>query len=221
MKILLVEDESLVALELAETIKGFGYELPAYATTSKMARSYMEKERFDLLLMDINLNESSDGIDLYRGFDQDVPVIYLTAYKDEGTITKAVSTDPLGYLVKPINSDELNAVLKLAAYKIEGRRNYPADDNMIPIGEGYRFDTREEKLFYRDAFIPLSQNELKLLQLLIDARGQFVSFKTIEEEIWRDRVVSDSALRTLIYRLRSKLEYKLIENEFKYGIRLS
>lgn len=220
MKILLVEDESLVALELAETIKSFGYEMPSYATTSTMAQRYMKSESIDLLLMDINLKESIDGIDLYKGFNQNVPVIYLTAYKDEETIAKAVSTDPIGYLVKPINSDELKAALKIAVNKMDNVKESQRTDNLFHIGEEYYFDRYEEKLFYRDTFIPLSQNELKLLKLLIDARGQVVTFKTIEDEIWSDKVISDSALRTLIYRLRSKLEYKLIENEFKHGIRL-
>lgn len=220
MKILLVEDESLVALELAATIKSFGYDEPDYATTAAMAQKYIESKHIDLVLMDINLKEAIDGIDLYRGFAQDIPVIYLTAYKDEETIAKAVSTDPLGYLVKPINSDELNAALKIAVHKIQNRQSTPHNSTLYHIGEAYFFDTYEEKLFYHDTFIPLSQNELKLLKLLIEARGRIVTFKTVEDEIWGGKVISDSALRTLVYRLRSKLEYKLIENEFKYGIRL-
>lgn len=220
LKTLIVEDESLVALELAETIKSLGYEVAGYATTSDMAKEYLKTQEVDLLLMDINLNESIDGIDLYRHFETEVPVIYLTAYKDEETISKAIATGPLGYLVKPINLDELNAVLKLAVYKMQNRPENTQTANRIAIGGEYYFDTYEEKLFYGDAFISLSQNELKLLRLLIDAKGQFVTFTTLEDEIWRDKVVSDSALRTLIYRLRSKLEYKLIENEFKYGVRL-
>ena len=220
MKILLVEDESLVALELAETVKGFGYEVAGYATTSKMAKEYMQTGKIDLVLMDINLKEPIDGIDLYKSFNQNIPVIYLTAYKDEETIAKAVSTDPLGYLVKPINNDELKAVLKLAVYKMENGTAGKLDNNFLPIGGEYFFDAYEEKLFYHDKFIPLSQNELKLLKLLIASKGQVVSFKTIEDEIWSSKVVSNSALRTLIYRLRSKLEYKLIENEFRYGVKL-
>ena len=220
MKILIVEDESLVALELEETIREFGYDVAGYATSSKMAKEYIDTNTIDLILMDINLKEAIDGIDLYKSFNTSIPVIYLTAYKDEETIGKAVSTDPLGYLVKPINRDELKAVLKLALYKME---NGPADKNgnsFLNIGGEYFFDAYEEKLFYQDKFIPLSQNELKLLKLLIESKGQVVSFKTIEDEIWSNKVVSNSALRTLIYRLRSKLEYKLIENEFKYGVKL-
>lgn len=220
LKILIIEDESLVALELAETVKSLGYEVAGYATTSDMAKEYLKSREVDLLLMDINLNETIDGIELYRDFNSEIPVIYLTAYKDEDTIDKAVSTEPLGYLVKPINLDELNAVLKLAMYKMISRPENIQKDNRLAIGEEYYFDTYEQKLFYGETFISLSQNELKLLKLLIDSKSQVVTFRSIEDEIWRDRVVGDSALRTLIYRLRSKLEYKLIENEFNHGIRL-
>ncbi|MGB5965876.1 MAG: response regulator [Sulfurimonadaceae bacterium] len=220
MKILIVEDESLVALELEMTLKGFGYDVVGYATTSKMAKDYVDTNNIDLILMDINLKEAIDGIDLYQSFNKNIPVIYLTAYKDEKTISKAVATNPLGYLVKPINSDELNALLKLAVYKMKNESTSKNKNNFLDIGEKYFFDEYEDKLFYQETFIPLSQNELKLLKLLIESKGQVVSFKTIEDEIWSNKVVSNSSLRTLIYRLRSKLEYKLIENEFKYGIKL-
>jgi len=220
LKTLIIEDESLLALELAETVKSLGYEVAGYATTSSMAKEYLKTQAVDLLLMDINLNEPIDGIDLYRQLKTEAPVIYLTAYKDEETINKAITTDPLGYLVKPINLDELNAVLKLAAYKIQNRPESTPNANRLAIGGAYTFDMDEEKLFDGDTFISLSQNELKLLKLLIDAKGQFMTFTTLENEIWRDKIVSDSALRTLIYRLRSKLKYDLIENKFNYGVRL-
>ncbi len=220
LRILVVEDESLVALEITETIKSFGYSEVCYATNSEMAKSLLQERAFDLILMDINLNEERDGIELYQSLSLSTPIIYLTAYKDEVTIHRAVTTNPLGYLIKPHKEDELKALLLLAQYKIKTSTAQPISSQDVDLGEGYSFDTQEQKLFYNNIFVHLGKKELQLLQLLISAKGNFVSYYTIEHEIWGSDEVSSSTIRTLIYRLRSKLEHKLIDNEAGYGIGL-
>lgn len=215
LNILVIENESLVALEITQTIQEFGFNQVEYATTPNMAKDILAKNPINLILMDINLGKSINGIDLYKSLDIDIPIIYLTAYKDNSTISKAIGTNPLGYLIKPINSDELNALLRLAQYKIS------TQNNKIELGEGYYFNTKENKIFYKNRFIHLGTKELKLLKLLILAKGNFVSYYTIEQEIWGSETISSSALRTLIYRLRGKLDYKLIEVENSYGIRIN
>jgi len=214
LNILVVENESLVALEIMQSIQEFGYMQVEYATTIDMAKDILAQNSINLILMDINLGKEIDGIDFYKSLDIDTPIIYLTAYKDEATISKAIKTNPLGYLIKPVNSDELNALLKLAQYKLS------TQNQKIELGDGYYFDKKEDRLFYNDKFIHLGAKELKLLKLLISARGNFVSYYTIEDEIWGSESISSSSLRTLIYRLRGKLNYKLIEVENSYGVKI-
>jgi len=214
LNILVVENESLVALEIMQSIQEFGYMQVEYATTIDMAKDILAQNSINLILMDINLGKEIDGIDFYKSLDIDTPIIYLTAYKDEATISKAIKTNPLGYLIKPVNSDELNALLKLAQYKLS------TQNQKIELGDGYYFDKKEDRLFYNDKFIHLGAKELKLLKLLISARGNFVSYYTIEDEIWGSEPISSSSLRTLIYRLRGKLNYKLIEVENSYGVKI-
>jgi len=217
--ILIVENESLVALELTETIKSFGYKKVSYATNSEMTKELIEKKIFDLILMDINLNEKIDGIELYESLNIDIPIIYLTAYKDDLTINKAILTNPLGYIIKPHNDDELRAIILLAQYKINSIK-YKDKSEKLSLGDGYYFDIKEEKLFYHDIFIHLGKKELQLLKLLISARGNPVSYYRIEHEIWGSTNVNNSTLRTLIYRLRGKLTYKIINCETNYGVML-
>jgi len=213
LNILIVEDESLLALELAHSITNYGHHIVDYVTTPKQAIETFKNNTIDLLIMDINLGDTIDGIELYKTFQQKVPVIYLTAYKDDKTISKAIETEPLGYLVKPHNESELFALLKLAEIKVASLHQ------KIILGDGYSFDKEEEKLFYNSNFIKLSQKELALLELLLDAKGNIVTFSTIEYELWEDQP-SASALRTLIYRLRGKLAHKFIKTEQKHGIKL-
>jgi len=219
LNILIVENESLVAMELSQTIKLLGYNVVEYATNSTMAKEFLMKYDVNLLIMDINLEENNDGIELYKSFQTDIPVIYITAYVDDSTISKAVSTNPLAYLVKPHNEHELNALLKIAYLKIKNlyvKENSEAQ--MFTIGDGYFFHQKQNKLLFNEIWIKLTSNELKLLKLLIASKGNIVSYTLIESEIWSNEFVNSTALRMLIYRLRGKLEHKFIETAFNEGI---
>ena len=222
LNILIVEDESLVALELSNSIENLGFHVVDYVTTPKMVTEVFQKEKVDLILMDINLGDEIDGIDLYKSLNTQIPIIYLTAYQDETTISKAIGTDPLGYLIKPYNENELLALLKLATYKIHNSITKVRDTNsLLDIGEGYFYNLQDDKLYFNDMYIKLSLKETRLLKLLIEARGKVVFFSTVEDEIWQDTIPSASSDRTLIYRLRGKLQYKLITTEPHQGIKLA
>jgi len=222
LNILIVEDESLVAMELSSEVSSLGYNAVDYATNSRMAKNFFDKYDINLIIMDVNLSENIDGIDLYENLNTEVDVIYITAYKDEDTISKAILTKPVGYLVKPHNEYELQALLKMASAKINHIEvKKKMQSNVIDLSQGYSFNNKKGKLFFDSIEISLSFKELKLLKLLIKNRGELVTYKMIEEEIWENETVNNTSLRTLIYRLRSKLEHKLIESVFKNGIRLN
>ena len=222
LNILIVEDESLVAMELSSEISSLGYNVVDYATNSRMAKSFFDKYEINLIIMDVNLSEKVDGIDLYNSLGSSVDVIYITAYKDENTISKAIVTKPIGYLVKPHNEYELQALLKMASAKINHvKTKKKSVSDVLDLSQGYFFNVKKGQLFFNDIKISLSFKELKLLKLLIENRGELVTYKMIEEEIWENEAVNNTSLRTLIYRLRSKLEHKLIESVFKNGIRLN
>ncbi|MFK5938875.1 MAG: DNA-binding response regulator [Sulfurimonas sp.] len=221
LNILIVEDESLVAMSLSSSIGALGYNVVEYATNSHMAKKFLEAYDVNLILMDINLNESINGIELYESLHSDIALIYLTAYKDEDTMSKAIKTNPIGYLIKPHKDDELRAMLKLALYKIQNKEEAQVESRKyIDIGKGYLFDIEENKLLYKNKPIKLTIKETNLLKLLIDAKGRTVKFTTIEEKIWEGENVNNTSLRTLLYRLRSKLKHKLIESEFNIGLKL-
>jgi len=213
LKILIVEDESLIALELTETIKLLGYSTVNYATTLRVAKQIIDREDINLIIMDINLNSTITGVEFYKELKRPISIIYVTAYRDDLTIEEAVSTKPLGYLIKPVNDDELKVLLKIAESKV------PTTSNLIKLNDEYIFHKEEEKLFYKNEFINLGKKELKLLKLLLSANEKIVSFTQIEDEIWENQI-SSSAIRTLVYRLRSKLGQQFIETEFNYGIKL-
>ncbi|HHO64923.1 MAG TPA: DNA-binding response regulator, partial [Epsilonproteobacteria bacterium] len=121
-------------------------------------------------------------------------------------------------LLKPFRREELHSTILLGLYKAAGKEVARAD--LLALGYGYFYDLSDEKLFYGKEYIPLGKKEGKLLKILIDAEGRVVPFNVIESLIWEGALISESALRTLLYRLNNKLDHKLIETVPGYGCRL-
>lgn len=115
-RILVVEDESIVALHLRTQLMNLGYEVPEAFATGDSALHGIETSRPDLVLMDINLKGDLDGIATVSRIPpaHRVPVIYLTAYAKEATVARASATNPFGYLLKPFHERELHASIQIA-----------------------------------------------------------------------------------------------------------
>lgn len=115
-KIIIVEDERIVAFNLQQRLTKLGYEVPAIAVSSVQALHDVEKFDPDIVLMDIHIEGDVDGIDtaaVVAGKFR-VPVIYLTAYSEEATLDRARTTRPYGYLLKPFSERELHATIQMA-----------------------------------------------------------------------------------------------------------
>ena len=118
-KILIVEDEGLVALKIKKDLERMGYEVVNIFASGEEAVEGVEEARPDLILMDIKLQGEIDGIETANDISgqYDVPVIYLTAHSEEETLRRAKKTEPYGYLLKPVNEKELHIALEIALYK--------------------------------------------------------------------------------------------------------
>ncbi|WP_415398306.1 winged helix-turn-helix domain-containing protein [Sulfurimonas sp. CS5] len=92
--------------------------------------------------------------------------------------------------------------------------------NYAHLGLNYYYDSSNENFYYKNSPIKLSIKEKLLLKKLFDANRDIVSFIELEYFIWPDNSVSESSLRTLIYRLRNKLDYQLIETIPSFGVKL-
>ncbi|MEJ2150086.1 MAG: PAS domain S-box protein [Chloroflexota bacterium] len=120
-RILVVEDENVIALDLQRRLGALGYDVPAVAATGERAMAVAADLEPDLLLMDIKLQGNLDGVETARLIraQHDVPIIYMTSYTDEETIRRASGTHPYGYLVKPYSDRELRSSVEIALHKHE------------------------------------------------------------------------------------------------------
>lgn len=221
-KILIVEDESIVALDIKRTLEKLDYEITNTAFDYQGAINSVLSNKPDLILMDVNLGKSKDGIETAKKIKtfEDIPIIYLTAFSDEETISRAIQTKPVSYLIKPFKRDELKSNIMLGLYKTEEIEDVFNDENFLLIGEDYYFNKKEDRLYFKSLPINLGSKEVLLLKILLESRGQIVTIKNLETLIWGDNSISSSTLRTLIYRLRTKLEYKFVETIPYVGCRI-
>ena len=117
--ILIVEDEQIVALELADRLTRLGHSVVGLAASAEEAIEESRRLRPDLVLMDIKLQGELDGIDAAAAIrkELDTAIVYLTAFADEPTLQRAKVTQPYGYIIKPFHERELNVVIEVSLYR--------------------------------------------------------------------------------------------------------
>ncbi len=118
-RILVVEDESIVAKDIQSCLQSLGYSVPAVVSSGTEAIKKAEETNPDLVLMDIVLKGRMDGVEAAEQMRDrfHIPVIFLTAYTDEETLRRAKTTEPFGYILKPFQERELHTTIKMALYK--------------------------------------------------------------------------------------------------------
>jgi CheY-like chemotaxis protein len=118
LRILIVEDEALIAEEIQDRLGRLGFETTGAVDTADTAIQAVERTRPDLVLMDIRLKGPRDGIETagYLRQHMNIPVVYLTAHSDQATLARAKETTPLGYVLKPYQERDLLVAIEMAAH---------------------------------------------------------------------------------------------------------
>ncbi|MBN2110784.1 MAG: response regulator [Methanosarcinaceae archaeon] len=120
-RIMIVEDEKIVAMDIKDSLESFGYNVPCMASSGEDAIEMARVHCPDLILMDVVLKGDMDGIQAAEIIHDhyDIPVIYLTAYSDEKTISRAKMTGSFGHILKPFEDRELRTNIEIALQKRE------------------------------------------------------------------------------------------------------
>ena len=188
-RILIVEDEVIVAMELRDRLEDLQYTVLDNVTTGAEAIKLAQAHGPDLILMDIMLGGEMDGIEAAAEIRaaQSVPVVFLTAYSDEGTLRRAKDAAPFGYIVKPFEERELYATIEVALsqHQMEQRLQEQRDD-LLQILDGLRQGTAMTDADGQLSF--LSRTARRLLGLDEAALGTR----------WTDAFPFDDATRTAL-----------------------
>jgi two-component system cell cycle sensor histidine kinase/response regulator CckA len=130
-KVLVVEDEGLIANDIAERLETLGHEVVGIASTAEEA---LEKaSEADIILMDIRIDGEADGVETAALIRErhNVPVIFITAHADQATIDRAKQTGPFGYLVKPLAPAALNTSIEIALFKHASEKRLEERESLL------------------------------------------------------------------------------------------
>ncbi len=130
-RVMIVEDEIVVAMELEEKLRSMGYTITAIVSSGEAAVERAEETMPDLVLMDIRLHGDIDGIQAAEAIvnRQDIPVVFLTAYADDSTLQRAKRVHPFGYLIKPFSEAELRTTIEISMAKHHQFKSIEAEVN--------------------------------------------------------------------------------------------
>jgi DNA-binding NarL/FixJ family response regulator len=122
-KLLLVEDEAIISMSIEETLNKLGYNNIRTAFDAATASEYLANEKFDMVLMDINLGGGKDGIDVMNEIKKHIriPLVYITGNSDAVTVNKAKYSEPDGFIIKPFNETDLKITLELVLHKAKNK----------------------------------------------------------------------------------------------------
>lgn len=132
-KILVIEDERIVARELQQTLISMGYDVPVTVASADEALRVAAELSPDLALMDIRIAGPADGVHTANELRRvhDLPVVFLTAYSDEATLDRAMVSEPFGYLIKPVSDTELRSAVEVALQRLRGERERAARPKLL------------------------------------------------------------------------------------------
>ena len=199
-RILLVEDDAAIIRALEEYLRAEGFDTVA-AATRQQALDAMERERLDLLQLDISLPDGDGFLVCRAAKAQALPVIFLTASGDEGSVVQGLDMGADDYIAKPFRPRELVSRIR-SVLRRSGKTT-----RVVTLG-AVSVDAEKGLVTKRGVPLALSALEFRLLMAFVNHRGKLLSRNALLEEIWDagGDFVNDNTLTVYIKRLREKIE---------------
>jgi PAS domain S-box-containing protein len=154
-KILIVEDEKIVAMDIQKSLESMGYHVCAMASSGEEAVQKAGETKPDLALMDIVLKGKMDGIQTAEQLSArfKTPIVYLTAYDDDNTLQRAKITTPYAYITKPFNDRELHIAIEMALYKSQAETRIRRTEKWLAailksVGDGVIASDKEGRITF-------------------------------------------------------------------------
>ncbi len=213
-KVLMIDDDEMIATATSEYFNMFGVKT-SYVTSYADAVAFLEKHDVSLLLLDINLGETS-GFDLCRQIREnyDLPIFFISARTSDDDVLIALNIGGDDYIKKPYTLSVLLAKVKAAVARYDRLRDNPhtvrnfqqTEDGLVKlIGEVY-LNTNIHKIIADGREITLKALEYKLLYYLFANRGKVVSKDDLLRDVWEDEHINEGTIAVHIRHLREKIE---------------
>lgn len=209
MKILILEDESILALSMREFLEDCGYEVNCFSHSGEAYDAIYETV-YDLLLLDVKVLGEKNGfemLELLRKDGNKTPAIFITSLTDIDDLSRGYECGACDYIRKPFDLAEL----KLRVEQVIKLHCFSSTDERIELPFDYSYDVKKMKLTLEGQNIQLAKTEMKILELLIKQRGNVVSYEMFWEEVWGEWI-DPTNIRVQVGTLRKKLKQDFIKN---------
>lgn len=207
MKILLLEDEQMLSEAINEYLLSSGHRVTSFYDGND-ALEALQKETFDLLILDINV-PGIDGLDLLEQLHSlkiRPPAIYISALVDIEGISRAYDLGCYDYLKKPFHLKELT----LRIDKVMQSCTLP--QNHLRLSKSYGYDASTSTLMCDNVTQTLTKRQLQIIDLLARNRGRVVDFDQFRNYVWDEEYVDNATIRAEVSRLKKSLKEDFIQN---------
>lgn len=214
LTILFVEDNEAFARNTIDFLQiYFGKVL--HSKTIKDALRLFETEALDLILSDIKVEDGNglEFIEKVRHTNKEIPIIVMSAHKEEELLLKAIPLGILAYEVKPIHYESFLSLLKKISQHFKERSSFQISPTLL-------YDYKTKELLLDKKVIALTKKEMLFIELLLKYPQQIVSNHMIQNDVWEQTIMSDSAIKNLIFRLRKKVNQEFVQTIHGVGYKL-
>lgn len=214
--LLCVEDSLVSRKMIIEYLEDDFFEIYEASDGEEALKVYEEKKP-SIIISDLNMPRMN-GLQLIkkiRQTDKETPVIMLTAYTDTEYLLEAIELNLVKYLIKPLNEENLDEALEICMLSLENKSK-----TVVQLTKEHFYDFCNSTLVCNGIIIAIPHALHKFLTLLIQNKHRAVSYQEIERSVWKNKVMTDSALRSLIHNIRKKVHPNIIENISKQGYKI-
>ena len=215
LNLLFLEDNIEFAQNTVETLKLYFNKIYHHTKIEDALKTF-KTEDIDIIISDIKLGDENglDFIIAVRELDKDIPIIVLSAHKDEEFLFKAIPLNIQSYELKPLSYMKLISLLNKISSKFEFNKS-------VSIGKSLKYDYMTKVLYENSKTIKLTKKEILFIELLIKTKNRMLTNDLIQKEVYKESVMSDAAVKNLLFRLRKKVDEDFIKTISNVGYRLS
>jgi DNA-binding response OmpR family regulator len=211
------EDEAGVREMVVEYLEEY-FSTIYVAKNGKQALELYELYHPDIIITDIKMPKMN-GLELavaIRKQNKEIPIIITTAYTTTEYLLQAIELNLVKYLLKPVEEENLQEALTSAMERLE-----TSHGSTIQLSQCYIFDMFSKILTQNKKVIALTVKQRDFLYLLLKNKEREVSYDTIQHYVWKDKTMSDTALRSLVYDLRNIIHKNIVQNVSKIGYQIN
>ncbi|MCD4759235.1 MAG: response regulator [Arcobacteraceae bacterium] len=220
-KILIVEDDRIIAKDIEKTLSKKGFNVIQITSSHIETINFLENNKVDLILMDINIKGAIDGIQSCDEINQkyNIPIIFITAYNDIETISLIKDSYAVGYLQKPFKYADLLLNIFLIL-KHNSHQPKIIQKHIIFLQNGFHYCLEKRLLYKNNVEVNLSQIEKDILFILCKNKNNFISYEQLFENVWKNQKFCINKIRGSIFRLKHKVVDLNIINNKEYGYKI-